>query len=84
MTHQIPYADYVRIEIHTAGKAEIIEWRPDHWGKVKAQVVVDDMPTRDIAYGGLVREIPSGDVSMTLNVSGPTATLTVKDVEATP
>jgi hypothetical protein len=78
MPDPIPYADYVRIEVHAGGQAEIIEFRPDDWQKVKARLTSDYPPARDVRYGGLVREVPVGGLEMTLMVSGPTAIRTRK------
>jgi hypothetical protein len=83
MTHQIPYADYVRIEIHAEGKAQIVELRPDNWQKVKAQVTLDDPESHELFSGfGLIARKRTTGVELTLKVSGPQGTMTFKDLEA--
>lgn len=76
MTSPIPYADYVRIEIHAGGKKQIIELTPDDWSKVTAKVEADYPPTRDAGWGGMLREVPAGPLCLTLEASGPMVVIT--------
>jgi hypothetical protein len=78
MTDQIPYADYVRIEIHAGGKAQIIEFRPDGWQKVKAQVGFVDPPTDLIHFSEDLGRRPSSYPHLVVDVQGPTATVTIE------
>lgn len=80
MTEAIPYADYVRIEIHAGGKAQIIEFKKaDDRGKIRAEVTIPDRPARDAGFGGLIRQVPLGGVELTFKVSGPQATRITRD-----
>ncbi len=84
MTDQIPYADYVRIEIHAAGRAEVMEFRPDDDGKVKAEVTRPPQHYTEAAIGGIIRTLPASGVTVELTVTGPKATITRKDAPEVP
>lgn len=81
MTDLPQYADYVRIEIHKGGKAEIVELRPDEHGKVKAELVREEPVLHDVSLGGMIRSMGSSRVDLTLKVSGPSATRIRRDLE---
>lgn len=84
VTDLIPYADYVRIEIHAGGRAEVMEFRPDDDGKVKAEVNRPPQQYREAAIGGIIRTLPASGVAIEVKVTGPKATITRKDAPEVP
>jgi hypothetical protein len=76
VTDQLPYADYVRIEIHAEGRVQIVEFRPEQQQKVRAQATVNETPADELfLLGDMARRIGYG-VDVTLRVTGPTMTVT--------
>lgn len=75
MTSPIPYADYIRIEIHAEGRKQVIELTPDEWQKVTAKVEMDQQ-IHEAEWGGMLREVPAGPLRLTLEASGPMAVIT--------
>jgi hypothetical protein len=75
VTDQLPYADYVRIEIHAEGRTQVVEFRPDQGRKVRAQATVNEAPADELfLLAGPARRISDG-VDVTLRVTGPTMTV---------
>lgn len=86
MTNQLPYADYVRIEIRANGHTRVIEFAPPEWDPSdRPQVTVkpEDLVTDVYLFGEPrpVRLTPRPWPTMRFEVSGPQMRITDDDLE---
>jgi hypothetical protein len=84
MTNQLPYADYVRIEVRANGHTRVIEFAPLEWDPSdRPQVTIkpEDIATDVHLFGkpGPVRLTPRPWPTMRFEVSGPQMKITVDD-----
>lgn len=78
MTADMPEVDYVRVEIRSGGRTEIVEFGHDEQEpKPHAQVTMTYPRERELDIWPIVRTVPVGGMTLELKVTGESSRRTI-------